>query len=1071
MPDEDAWALPEAWRRELRPRRDGPAVPGHEIPGDAVDRLLASLASPDVVQALQRVRDRAVIYDAELLAAGEAHLDGWRAPGGPGGEPDPRAAAAAALLTRPTIYEMGERLVHAWVSRFGLVFAVQAAGEMTRLVADGALWTIDPVPEKTYERLWRGEDLHDLARVARVLRAQLATATDSVYDEACRLLSGYRTSPVGRIVTSYLMPTQATWVEEDCAAAAAGWPGAPDRGEEFSWGDHRYLSDLLLLAVGTLEQLALLSGALAGRFHGFRDHSVVGTVLAAVGPAAAVVLLGDPFYRRLLRAHEDGWINRERLHPDAIRLLAEVPSDDAIRMVFREVVTLKPRPGLALRTKVLTRFPVRALRVLAELEAAEGHPVFTGILGFHLLTEPRLLPAVAGSLPAAARARAEEIVATGGAGIGAAWAEVLDNHERWDRPNLDSADELKKVISTLAAIPTEEALGQIVDRVKRRHFRPALLTAAKRDPGLALRVLAAKAADETVAELLHHHVLAYPQAVVETLPDLDDEARARVEAITGPARLPATTTITLVTGPATPGGPATSGPATSNGPVTSGSPDSGSPATSGPATSSPATSSGPALVAGSTVTPDVLAGPPRRADGRPMRATGLPEWLVLPILPVVTLRDGGGQLSPDAVRNLCGLVTASKIAAAHPGIAEVRAACERASLAAFAWAIFEQWKAAQYPARSTMAMVALAVLGDDDIVAPLVAHFAEWTGATMRVRTGMAVIAAIGTDTALTQLDRLARKAKSKGFRRFAAEHLDEVAAARGLRPEELADRIVPGLGLDADGRAVLDYGPRRFTVGYDEQLQPSVTDAHGTRLTRLPRPAAADDAELAAAAQRRFTELRKDLRAIAGERARALEEAMAMGRRWTSADFRRLFVDHPVHWQLTRRLVWAAFDGQGRVAATFRAAEDRTFADIDDKAWTLDPAATVGVAHPWHFGADGAGWAEVFADYTIIQPFPQVGRELCTLGDLDVDAAVGSTVESRRIYALTARGWRFGHGHGSLLRDWPGDVTIELVFGPGYHWQEPDLPQSLTGISGDLTALDPVGVSEVVRDVQSLLT
>ncbi|GGN33230.1 hypothetical protein GCM10010109_55040 [Actinoplanes campanulatus] len=1023
MPDEDAWALPEVWRRELRPRRGGPAVPGHEIPGDAVDRLRASLASPDVVQALQRVRDRAVIYDAELLAAGEAHLDGWRAPGGPGGEPDPRAAAAAALLTRPTIYEMGERLVHAWVSRFGLVFAVRAAGEMTRLVADGALWTIDPAPEKTYERLWRGDDLHDLARVARVLRAQLATATDSDYEEACRLLSRCRTSPVGRIVTSYLVPTQTAWVEEDCAAAAAGWPGAPDHGEEFSWGDHRYLSDLLLLAVGTLDQLVLLSGALAGRFHGYRDHSVVGTVLDAVGPAAVVVLLGDQFYRKLLRLHEDGWINRERLHPDAVRLLAEVPSDDAIRMVFREVVILKPRPGLALKTKVLTRFPVRALRVLAELEAGEGHPVFTGILGFHLLTEPRLLPAVAGSLPAAARARAEEIVATGGAGIGAAWAEVLDNHERWDRPSLDSADELKKVISTLAAIPTEEALGRIVDRVERRHFRSALLTAAKRDPGLALRVLAAKAADETVAELLHNHVLAYPQAVVETLPDLDDEARARVEAITGPV------------------------------------------------TSSPATSSGPVLVAGSIVTPHVLAGPPRRADGRPIRATGLPEWLVQPILPVVTLRDGGGQLSPDAVRHLCGLVTASKIAAAHPGITEVRAACERASLAAFAWAIFEQWKAAQYPARSNMAMVALAVLGDDDIVAPLVAHFAEWTGATMRVRTGMAVIAAIGTDTALTQLDRLARKAKSKGFRRFAAEHLDEVAAARGLRPEELADRIVPGLGLDADGRAVLDYGPRRFTVGFDEQFQPSVTDTHGRRLTRLPRPAAADDAELAAAAQRRFTELRKDLRTIAGERARALEEAMAMGRRWTGADFHRLFVDHPLHWQLTRRLVWAAFDGQGRVAATFRAAEDRTFADIDDKTWTLDPAATVGVAHPWHFGADGAGWAEIFADYAIIQPFPQVGRELFTLGDLDVDAAVGSTVESRRIYALTARGWRFGHGHGSLLRDWPGDVTIELAFGPGYHWQEPDLPQSLTAISGDLTALDPVGVSEVVRDVQSLLT
>ncbi|WP_426513370.1 DUF4132 domain-containing protein [Dactylosporangium sp. McL0621] len=1015
LPDEASWTLPEAWRDGLRPRRSGLTVPGQEVSADAVDELRTWLTDPDVVKTMQRVRERTVIFDPELLAAGEGHLDSWRAPGGPGDEPDPRAAAVAALLVGARIHEMGRRLVHAWVHQFGLEFAVRATGEMSRLVADGALWVIDPAPEKNYERLWRGDDLQDLTRVARALRALLTAAPDDEYERACEILAGYRTSPVGRILTSYLVPTQIAWVDEDCAATAAGWPGAPDRGEDFSWGDHRNLSGILVAAASTIEHLNQLRGNINDSLLGYKDRGVVGTILDGIGPDAAIAVLGDPFYRGVFRLHDDRWSHRERLNADAVQLLAEVPTDDAFRLMLRETLEgSRRRPGLVLKTKALTRFPVRTLRVLTELEAEREGPLYTAVLGLHVLADPRLLPAVADRLPAPARARAEQIVAGGGAGIGAAWATVLDAYDKsWKKDELDSSDEVKRAITALASIPTEEALGLVVDRVERKYFRPALLTAAKRDPRLALRVLAARATDEAVAELLRNHVLAYPQAVADTLPSLDGDPRARVEAIIGPVE------------------------------------------------QSPAADH-------SAATPPVLAGPPRRADGKPMRVPDLPEWLVLPTLPAVRT-TGGDSLASDAVRNLCALLAVSKIAEPHPEISEVRTACEPGSLAAFAWAVFEQWQAAQYPAKSNLAMVALAVLGDDSTVPPLVALFPAWATSSMRVRTGMDVLAAIGTDLGLTQLGRLARKAKTAGFRRFAEERLNDVAAARRVRPEELADRIVPDLGLDADGRVVLDYGPRRFTVGFDEQFQPAITDQKGARLARLPRPAAADDAELAPAAQRRFTELKKDVKTIAGERTRALEEAMGSGRRWTGANFQRFFVEHPLHWQVTRRLLWAAFDEQGRAVTAFRAAEDRTFADLDDKTWTLDPAATIGVAHPWHFAADRAAWAEIFADYVIIQPFPQVGRELFEITDLDLDAAVGREVEGRKLYALTARGWRFGDGHSSLLRDWPGDVTIELGFGPGYHWQEPDAPQHLNHIRGDITALDPAGVSEVIRDVRWL--
>ncbi|MEU6072601.1 DUF4132 domain-containing protein [Micromonospora sp. NPDC047074] len=470
----------------------------------------------------------------------------------------------------------------------------------------------------------------------------------------------------------------------------------------------------------------------------------------------------------------------------------------------------------------------------------------------------------------------------------------------------------------------------------------------------------------------------------------------------------------------------------------------------------------------------VLAGPPRRADGKPLRVPDLPEWMVLPALPAVPLRDGGDALTQDAVRNLCALLAVSKIAAAHPAITDVRAACDPRSLAGFAWAIFEQWQAAQYPAKSSLAMVALALLGDDTTVPALTSLFPGWASTSIRVRTGMDVLAAIGTDLALTHLHRLSRKAKTVGFRRLAEKRLNDVAAARGLQPAQLADRIVPDFGLDANGRTVLDYGPRRFTVAFDERFQPWYTDQWGRRLARmvrLPRRTAADDQNLVQAARRRYTELTNDLTATVTERSRAIEEAMVLGRRWTGAEYRSFFVDHPLTWHLTRRLLWATFDERGEVVTAFRGAEDRTFADIDDKTWTLDPAATVGVAHPWHFDRDRAAWAEIFANYLIIQPFPQVGRELFSLADLDLNTVAGAPVESGKLNVLTARGWRFGDGHSSLERDWPGDRTIRIGFSPGYSWDEPDLPQHLAGVRGEVADLGPVGISEVVRDVRSLMS
>ncbi len=64
----------------------------------------------------------------------------------------------------------------------------------------------------------------------------------------------------------------------------------------------------------------------------------------------------------------------------------------------------------------------------------------------------------------------------------------------------------------------------------------------------------------------------------------------------------------------------------------------------------------------------------------------------------------------------------------------------------------------------------------------------------------------------------------------------------------ELEDRLAPDLGLNDSGSLTLDFGPRKFTVGFDETLKPIVRDENGNVLKDLPKPNLSDDKTLATA-------------------------------------------------------------------------------------------------------------------------------------------------------------------------------------------------------------------------------
>jgi hypothetical protein len=271
--------------------------------------------------------------------------------------------------------------------------------------------------------------------------------------------------------------------------------------------------------------------------------------------------------------------------------------------------------------------------------------------------------------------------------------------------------------------------------------------------------------------------------------------------------------------------------------------------------------------------------------------------------------------------------------------------------------------------------------------------------------------------------------------------------------------------------------------------------------LKALPKPGTRDDATLAPAAYQRFAALRKDVRTVATDQVRRLEKAMVTNRRWTGTEFRRLFVGHPLLWHIVRRLVWVTFEsaGAGRPAGSFRVAEDRSLSDVTDDEITLADDAVIGVAHPLHLGDDVAAWAEVFADYEILQPFAQLGRPVFTLAGADVNGSrlvrfQGAKVPAAKLLGMERRGWhreapQDAGIQGQLELSLDNGVHVVVEFSPGIAvggfdyfpeqtlddiWLRQGVTHRWTRTAEnhfDPNRLDPVSISEILRDLTDLTT
>ncbi|EHM3015688.1 DUF4132 domain-containing protein [Escherichia coli] len=491
-------------------------------------------------------------------------------------------------------------------------------------------------------------------------------------------------------------------------------------------------------------------------------------------------------------------------------------------------------------------------------------------------------------------------------------------------------------------------------------------------------------------------------------------------------------------------------------------------------------------------------------DNHPTKIPTLPTFYQ-PSLWTRPLSKANAQSLPDsALLHLGEMLRFPQEEALYPGLLQVKDACTTDSLAEFAWDLFTAWQTAGAPSKESWAFTALGVLGNDDTARKLTPLIRAWPGESQhkRATVGLDILAAIGSDIALMQLNGIAQKLKFKALQERAKEKIADIAESRELTVAELEDRLAPDLGLDDNGSLLLDFGPRQFTVSFDETLKPFVRDASGSRLKDLPKPNKSDDESQANDAVNRYKLLKKDARTVAAQQVARLESAMCLRRRWSPENFQLFLVEHPLVRHLTRRLIWGVYSAENQLLACFRVAEDNSYSTADDDLFTLPEGdISIGIPHVLEISpTDAAAFGQLFADYELLPPFRQLDRNSYALTEAERNASeltrwTGRKCPSGRVMGLANKGWIKGTpqdagwigwminplGRWSLIMEIdegfavgmsPAELSAEQLLSKLWLWEgkaESYGWGSNSTQEAQFSVLDAITASELINDIEAL--
>lgn len=368
---------------------------------------------------------------------------------------------------------------------------------------------------------------------------------------------------------------------------------------------------------------------------------------------------------------------------------------------------------------------------------------------------------------------------------------------------------------------------------------------------------------------------------------------------------------------------------------------------------------------------------------------------------------------------------------------------ESTSLDNFVWKLFELWISLGASNKDKWAFTALGKLGGDRIALKLTPMIKVWPGESQHQRAvlGLEILKAIGSDTALMQLNGIAQKVKFKGLKEMANTFMESIAKKKGLRKSELEDRVVPDCGLDENGKREFDFGARKFQFVLGPDLKPMVKDEEGKIKDDLPKPNSKDDSDLANASVEEWKLMKKQIREIGKIQAQRMSQTMVTGRRWKVEEWEMLIAKHPLMTHIAKTLLWwVYFSDREKSIEVFRLTEEKDYADIHDNSLNLQGAAYVGIVHPLLLSQEEKkSWGQLFSDYEIIPPFSQIARPVYVLSEEDknkeeIPGFTDQKVKAEQlVFGLEKMGWSRGSaGNGGGIDEhsiqYPSDDVTAVI-------------------------------------------
>ncbi len=466
-----------------------------------------------------------------------------------------------------------------------------------------------------------------------------------------------------------------------------------------------------------------------------------------------------------------------------------------------------------------------------------------------------------------------------------------------------------------------------------------------------------------------------------------------------------------------------------------------------------------------------------------VRPTTLPAVWRSTALPEVMHADSGQALPGAVMQEVGAMMLTSPSSAPMPGMLALRELATADSCRALGQFLYEHWVKSGYIAADRWQLDYYGFLAGDEITASLTGDLLTWAGKGQHRRAFWAVdvIAGMGTDRAARALWDIQRDNRYDGLTTRAGQGLAKIAELRGMTADELHDEMVPTLGLTLGQRFTYDFGPRQFEGQITPQLRVRIRNEDGSWRENLPNPRKSDDASKSRSAKNELSKLNLQLQKVRTQQPRRLERAMVDQRRWTKARFEKVLLAHPLMAYVAQGVIWGQYDEAGALLGTFRIDEQLKLEDADDEAVAIAVDATVGAVHPAELSeASRRAWGALLGDYKIIQPFPQLQREVVNAADADTElmAVEGRVAKPGRVLGLRRRGWTKGSTEDAgiihtmrrtALSKGHRPIEVSIRFEPGLsvgYYQDAG-EQTLQGFRGDHESLNAIAISEIASDMR----